>query len=191
MLLGYLLSQFQISFTGLSPSLVTLSRVFNYLRLMLYRKPHNPRTNFLAKICAGLGCSLFARRYWGNLFWFLFLALLRCFSSGCTLSDTMYSYRTVRRYVGLVILFGNLRIKAFWQLPEAYRSLIRPSSVLSTKASTVCINVEILFGFFTRSNFAKQNLRGAIWPSYTSPTFCRGGFHPYSHFKVQSRLNRD
>ena len=32
--------------------------------------------------------------------------------------------------------FGNPRIKALWQLPEAYRSLIRPSSPLPAKAST-------------------------------------------------------
>jgi hypothetical protein len=31
--------------------------------------------------------------------------------------------------------FGNLRIKVCWQLPEAYRSLPRPSSPLSAKAS--------------------------------------------------------
>ena len=41
-----------------------------------------------------------------------------------------------------VNLFGDLGIKASWQLPQAYRNLVRPSSVLSTKASTVCINVE-------------------------------------------------
>ena len=29
----------------------------------------------------GLGCSLFARRYLGNRVFFLFLRLLRCFSS--------------------------------------------------------------------------------------------------------------
>ncbi|RYZ75301.1 MAG: hypothetical protein EOP04_33505, partial [Proteobacteria bacterium] len=34
--------------------------------------------------------------------------------------------------------FGNLRIKACLPLPEAYRSLSRPSSPVSTKASTVC-----------------------------------------------------
>lgn len=34
--------------------------------------------------------------------------------------------------------FGNLRIKASFQLPEAYRRLARPSSPLSAKASTVC-----------------------------------------------------
>ena len=34
--------------------------------------------------------------------------------------------------------FGNLRIKAHLRLPEAYRSLARPSSPVSTKAFTVC-----------------------------------------------------
>ncbi len=34
--------------------------------------------------------------------------------------------------------FGNLRIKVSWRLPEAYRSLVRPSSPLLPKASTIC-----------------------------------------------------
>ena len=34
--------------------------------------------------------------------------------------------------------FGNLRIKAYSQLPTAYRSVSRPSSPLCTKASTKC-----------------------------------------------------
>lgn len=34
--------------------------------------------------------------------------------------------------------FGNLWIKASWQLPIAYRSLVRPSSPLFAKASTIC-----------------------------------------------------
>ena len=34
--------------------------------------------------------------------------------------------------------FGNLRIKAYSQLPVAYRSVSRPSSPLSAKASTKC-----------------------------------------------------
>ena len=34
--------------------------------------------------------------------------------------------------------FGNPRIKAYWQLPEAYRSLLRPSSALYAKASIKC-----------------------------------------------------
>jgi hypothetical protein len=37
---------------------------------------------------------------------------------------------------GWVAPFGNLRINAYLQLPEAYRSLSRPSSPLRAKAST-------------------------------------------------------
>ena len=41
------------------------------------RDPNNPT----AKIDRGLGCSHFARRYSGNHYCFLFLGILRCFSS--------------------------------------------------------------------------------------------------------------
>jgi hypothetical protein len=34
--------------------------------------------------------------------------------------------------------FGNRRIKAYSQLPDAYRSVSRPSSPLVAKASTEC-----------------------------------------------------
>ena len=39
----------------------------------------------------GLASSAFARHYWRNLCWFLFLALLRCFSSGGSPHMPMYS----------------------------------------------------------------------------------------------------
>ena len=42
----------------------------------------------------GLGSSPFVRHYLGNLFWFLFLQVLRCFTSlGCPYG-TIYSFRT-------------------------------------------------------------------------------------------------
>ena len=41
-------------------------------------------------------------------------------------------------YQHQVTPFGNLRIKAYLPLSEAYRSLSRPSSPVGTKASTVC-----------------------------------------------------
>ena len=40
---------------------------------------------------SGLASSAFARHYWRNLCWFLFLALLRCFSSGGSPHTPMYS----------------------------------------------------------------------------------------------------
>ena len=66
-----------ITCTGLSPSIVNLSRLFQF-RLQPYSvvlQPHNCRNNY------GLGSSPSARRYSGNRCFFLLLLLLRCFSS--------------------------------------------------------------------------------------------------------------
>ena len=46
----------------------------------------------------------------------------------------MYSVHVDRVLLCRVSPFGNLRIKAHLRLPEAYRSLSRPSSALSAKA---------------------------------------------------------
>ncbi len=60
-----------------------------------------------------------------SLVYFLFLLVLRCFSSQrsppCISTDD-------RPSDGRVVPFGNLRIKGHLHLPEAYRSLSRPSS---------------------------------------------------------------
>ena len=78
---------------------------------------------------SGLGCSRFARRYSGNRFCFLFLRLLRCFSSpGCLF--LFYEFKKEFCFAE-VALFGYLRIHACYQLPEAYRRYLRPSSSLS------------------------------------------------------------
>ena len=55
--------------------------------------------------CQSLGFSLFARHYLGNHYYFLFLLLLRCFSSEgwLPLLDDIPS-------VYQVVPFGNLRI---------------------------------------------------------------------------------
>ena len=63
--------------TGLSPYIVHLSRNFHfksYIRITVLQ-PHICRNNY------GLGCSLFARHYLGNHYCFLFLRVIRCFSS--------------------------------------------------------------------------------------------------------------
>ncbi len=49
----------------------------------------------------------------------------------------MYSHNRNILLLMWVPPFGNLRIIAYVQLPEAYRSLSRPSSAPSAKASTV------------------------------------------------------
>ena len=82
------------------------------------------------------GFSHFARHYFGNLGWCLFLWVLRCFSSPGLL---LYTYVFSIRYpYGWVSPFGNLRVKACCQLAEAYRRLPRPSSPIIAKASTMC-----------------------------------------------------
>ena len=76
-LLRILLEQVQLARTGLSPSAGELSRSFRFVALLriavlLPRRCRNSD---------GLGFSPFARHYWGNHSCFLFLEVLRCFSS--------------------------------------------------------------------------------------------------------------
>ena len=85
----------------------------------------------------GLGCSLFARRYWGNRVCFLFLRVLRWFTSPGWLRHPMNSDGDLEDCPRGVAPFGNLRVKACLRLTEAYRSLPRPSSPACAKASTV------------------------------------------------------
>ena len=81
----------------------------------------------------GLGCSAFARHYLRNHFCFLLLWVLRCFSSPRSLSLRNDWPSTSR-----VAPFGNLGIKGYLHLPQAYRSLSRPSSPPRAKASAMC-----------------------------------------------------
>ena len=95
---------------------------------------HNPR----CITTSGLAFSAFARHYSRNLGWFLFLSLLRCFSSGGSPRKPMYSVYVPWFFIMGVSPFGNLRIEAYLQLPVAYRSLSRPSSAPNAKAFPLC-----------------------------------------------------
>ena len=72
----------------------------------------------------GLGSSPFARHYLGNHCYFLFLQVLRCFSSLGSLSALQSDRTSFCR----VVPFGNLRVTGHLRLTGAYRSLSRPSS---------------------------------------------------------------
>ena len=92
----------------------------------------------------GLGSSAFARRYLRNHGCFLFLCLLRCFSSAGSLPHTMDLCAGAADLLQQVSPFGYPRIKGYLLLPAAFRSLSRPSSALSAKASTLrsfCLTV--------------------------------------------------
>ena len=86
---------------------------------------------------SGLGSFPFARRYSGNRVFFLFLRLLRCFSSPGSLPYVMDWRMDNWRFSSWVSPFRNLRITGYLLLPEAFRSLSRLSSALSAKASTL------------------------------------------------------
>ena len=68
-----------------------------------------------------------------SLVYFLFLRVLRCFSSPRL---PLHSSADNSPSDCWVVPFGNPRIKDYLHLPEAYRSLSRPSSPPRAKAST-------------------------------------------------------
>ena len=86
----------------------------------------------------GLGSFPFARRYSGNRFFFLFLRVLRCFSSPGSLVYTIDSCKRDKSSTCRVSPFGYQGIYACLRLPLAFRSLPRPSSALGALASTLC-----------------------------------------------------
>ena len=87
---------------------------------------------------SGLGSSAFARRYLQNRVFFLFLRVLRCFSSPgsppCVMDWRMDDWSLSSR----VSPFRDPWIKGYLLLPMAFRSLSRLSSALSAKASALC-----------------------------------------------------
>ena len=117
--------------TGLSPSLAGLSRTFPVKSSSL-NAVHTPECTH-----SGLGSSAFARRYLRNHYCFLFLSLLRCFSSGGSRLHTMDSCTVAAGLLQQVSPFRDPRITGYLLLPAAYRSLSRLSSALSAKASTL------------------------------------------------------
>ena len=116
---------------------LTLSRSPSQMILLCLFLPYwSPTT----PVCmhTGLGSSRFARRYSGNRIFFLFLQVLRCFSSlRLPLTAYVFSMLVTPYERCWVSPFGNLWIKAYLQLPKAYRCSSRPSSAPSAKAFTV------------------------------------------------------
>ena len=106
--------------TGLSPSAARLSSRFSSLASCDIAVLQ-PRSHLDG---GGLGCSPFARHYWGNHFCFLFLPVLRCFSS----RRSPPAKRDDRSSTCRVAPFRHPGIKGRLHLPPAFRSLPRLSS---------------------------------------------------------------
>ena len=121
----------QISLTSLSLSMDGLSRAIQ-LSLKITCAVRTPQCTH-----HGLGSSAFARRYLRNRCFFLFLRVLRCFSSPGSLPYVMDWRMDDRGSLCRVSPFRHLRIVEYLLLPGAFRSLSRLSSALSAKASAL------------------------------------------------------
>ena len=121
----------QISITRLSLSLAGFPKtiLLSYWSLIAVLTPECTHS--------GLGSFHFARRYFGNRCFFLFLWLLRCFSSPGSPCIAMYSLCSDRSSSCRVSPFRYLRVNGYLLLTVAFRSLSRLSSALSAKASTI------------------------------------------------------
>ena len=123
---------FSASLTGLSPSLVWLSNLFKS-PIFAYRRPSTPSVrrpsvwplpSSLATT-KGIEFSFFSSGY-------LDVSLPRVPPVNLWIQLTVTGH-----YPGRVPPFGNPRITAYLRLPQAYRSLSRPSSAISAMASTL------------------------------------------------------
>ena len=121
------------STTGLLPCLARLS---SHLRLSLSSLSG---VLYPVRIATyGLGSSDFARHYFRNRFYFLFLRVIRCFSSPgspCMTIDSSCNTVTLLTVSSLIRI--SAATIAHLQLTAAFRSLSRPSSAPCTKASSL------------------------------------------------------
>ena len=104
--------------TGLSPSMVRLSRLFWLFIIGRWPLPLSLATT------NGISIDFFSSGY-------LDVSVLRVASLNLCIQFKV-------THKSWVFPFGNFRIKAFIQLPETYRSITRPSSTFSAKASIKC-----------------------------------------------------
>ena len=103
---------------------------------------------------SGLASFHFARRYFGNRCFFLFLRLLRCFSSPGSPPYVMDWRMDTWGMLMWVSPFRHLRIKGYLLLPVAFRSLSRLSSALSAKASTLrSFLLDLVYSFYSVRNW--------------------------------------
>ena len=149
MLLGHIHKAAErITTTGLSPSTVRHPNLFVYTPAPHFdgpaepsRKGPQPRTCNPCRVSHtyGLAPSAFARHYSRNHFCFLFLQVLRCFTS---LRSLQPAYVFSRRSHDLESRAGFphseiLVSTSGYRLHQAYRRFPRPSSAPVAKASTM------------------------------------------------------
>ena len=138
----------RISGTGLSPAAATLSCVFPYPSERALAPVLQPRARPQDR--PGLGCCAFARHYLRNHFCFLFLRVLRCFSSHSDIRGSTGICPSPRLFAACHVLR---------RLREPQASPMRPSLLslflsLARPASRVRSSLSILHRFFLLLAFA-------------------------------------
>lgn len=128
-LLRILLGTRDISNTGGSPSMPSCSKDFFYIPRVHVEVLQPQRKLWFVLIP-------FRSPLLRESLRFLFLSLLRCFTSRGSLFGAMYSLQNDIPEVHRISTFGNPGIGASYQLPLAYRRLARPSSPSISKKST-------------------------------------------------------
>jgi hypothetical protein len=120
----------------LSHEFVTSCRISGPCGMVPQPRPCNARR---LSHTIGLGSSAFAHHYSRNHYCFLFLRVLRCFTSP---RSHQPHYEFMRRQRSMTSAgFPHSEIpgsQSGCRLPEAYRRLPRPSSAPDAKTSTVC-----------------------------------------------------
>ena len=140
-----------VSSTGVLPSVPALSHGLRLHQRFLtpcqfgrtVRTVPRPQTRNACRLSrvTGLASSAFARHYSRNRGCFLFLWVLRCFTSPRSLYPPYIFRRESPGHPKGLAGFPHSEIlgsQLVYQLPEAYRRLRRPSSAPDAKASTVC-----------------------------------------------------
>ena len=116
-------------------------------RSIMQSEPHGARTMVWAlprSLAATYGIDCF----------FLFLRLLRCFSSPGSPPYVMDWRMDTWGMLMWVSPFRHLRIKGYLLLPVAFRSLSRLSSALSAKASTLrSFLLDLVYSFYSVRNW--------------------------------------
>ena len=126
-------SSFLVSITGLLPSMAELSNSL-HLRYCIHVVCPQPQRSKLH----WFGLFRFRSPLLTESNFFLFLRVLRCFSSPGSPRTPMDSVHDDGGLLRRVSPFRHHRITGYLLLPVAFRSLSRPSSALSAKASTLC-----------------------------------------------------